>query len=181
MGIMESYSRATRSSNLKNDATHYATEKLGAVALVGTVTKDGQPDTLREMGALLFRVKYANDHSSYRRLREAWTWDMEKRAALDVPPWPAHIKVEQVAATSLNYWLNDLCPYCGGKGVKKMKFVDVLSDDPCDFCHGTAKRTLECEGRIKPYVLEMVDVLKNLAIEASHSAMARLNTDMDLK
>lgn len=169
MGIIESYSKATGSSNLKNDATHFATEKLAAVAWSS------------EMGALLFRVKYANDPGCYSRLRAEWTWDMEKRAALAIPAWPMHINVSQVANTSLNYWLNDLCPVCGGKGVRKMEFVAVLSDDPCEACEGTGKRPLECERRIQPYVVAMVEVLERWTLEAGAAAMERLRDEIERK
>jgi hypothetical protein len=164
--LAQKYAKATQSSNLKSDELHFDTDRLAAVALSG------------EFGALLFRVKYANDHTSYVRLAEEWEWEVKKRAAL--AGWPVHIKEAAVAKAALKYWLNDLCPVCGGKGVKKMEFVDVLSDDPCDTCEGSGKRPMEAEPRIYHYVSAMVLVLEAMTITAGSNAMRKLASDMDL-
>jgi hypothetical protein len=167
--LAQKYARATQSSNLKNDGYHFDTDKLAAVALSGG-----------GFGNLLFRVKFANDATSYVRLAEAWEWEVKKRAALARPPWPMHIKEANVAKAALKYWLNDLCPVCGGKGVSKMEFVDVLSDDPCDHCEGSGKRPMECADQIRRYAVEMVYVLEEITIAAGSQAMRKLASDMDL-
>jgi hypothetical protein len=164
--LAQKYAKATQSSNLKSDEFHFDTDKLAAVALSG------------EFGALLFRVKYANDHTSYVRLAEEWEWGVKKRAAL--AGWPVHVKEAAVAKAALKYWLNDLCPVCGGKGVKKMEFVDVLSDNPCDVCEGSCKRPLECEPRIKRYVESMVLALESMTITAGHMAISKLASDFGM-
>lgn len=166
--LAQKYAKATQSSNLKSDEFHFDTDKLAAVALSG------------EFGALLFRVKYANDHTSYVRLAEEWEWEVKKRAALSKPPWPVHIKAPAVAKAALKYWLNDLCPVCGGKGVKKHEFVDALSDDPCDICEGSGKRPIEADLRIHDHVSAMVLVLEAMTITAGSNAMRKLASDMDL-
>lgn len=168
--IAQKYARATQSSNLKSDEFHHDTDKLAAVALSGGAG----------FGNLLFRVKYANDSTSYVALAEAWEWEVKKRAALDRRPWPLHINAAAVAKASLKYWLNDLCPVCGGKGVKKMEFVDVLSDEPCESCEGSGKRPMDCDARIHGYVAQMVLVIEAMTITAGANAMRRLSSDMDL-
>lgn len=167
--LAQRYAKATQSSNLKSDDMHFDTDKLAAVALSG------------DFASLLFRVKYANDATSYVRLAEAWDWDVKKRAALARPPWPPHINDAAVAKASLKYWLNDLCPACCGKGVKKMDFEELLSDDACEVCDGSGKRPLQCEPRIEEYVGAMVLVLESMTITAGHMAMAKLSSAMDLE
>jgi hypothetical protein len=165
--IVRKYAHATESSNLKNDAFHHDTDTLAAVALSD-----------RQFGSLLFRVKYSNDASSYKRLQEEWRWDVKKRAALD--GWPEHVKDQAVADHALKYWLNDICPACGGKGVKKMEFVDVLSDEPCDICEGSGKKSIQCPDQIRRFVQDMVNVLEGMTIAAGGVAIAKLARDFEL-
>lgn len=167
MRIVMKYSRAVVSSNLQNDAFHHDTDTLAAVALSD-----------RQFGALLFRVKYANDASSYRCLEEEWRWDVKKRAALG--GWPVHVKDQAVADHALKYWMNDICPVCGGKGVKKMEFVDVLSDEPCDHCEGSGKKSIQCPDQIRKYVQEMVNVLEGMTIAAGGEAISKLARDFEI-
>jgi hypothetical protein len=166
--LAQRYAKATQSSNLKSDDYHFDTDKLAAVALSGGAG----------FGNLLFRVKFANDATSYVRLAEEWEWEVKKRAAL--AGWPLHVKEAAVAKAALKYWLNDLCPVCGGKGVRKMEFVDILSDDPCDTCEGSGKRPIECADQIRRYAVEMVFVLEEIMIAAGRNAMRKLASDMDL-
>lgn len=166
MGIIEKYSRATQSSNLRSDEHHHDVDKLAAVALSS------------EFGSLLFRVKYANDAGSFPRLKEEWRWYVKKRAAL--AGWPIHVKEEAVADSALFHWLNDLCPACGGKGFKKMAFADILSDEPCEHCEGSGKKSVKCEPRIHKYVEEMVSALEGMTIVAGGKAVAKLANDFNL-
>jgi DnaJ-class molecular chaperone len=166
--LAQRYAKATQSSNLKSDDYHFDTDKLAAVALSGGAG----------FGNLLFRVKFANDATSYVRLAEEWEWEVKKRAAL--AGWPLHVKEAAVAKAALKYWLNDLCPVCGGKGVRKMEFVDILSDDPCDTCEGSGKRPIEADPRIHSHVAAMVLVLEAMTITAGSNAMRKLAADMDL-
>lgn len=166
MGIIEKYSRATQSSNLRSDEHHHDVDKLAAVALSS------------EFGSLLFRVKYANDPTSYVQLVKEWEWYVKKRAAL--AGWPMAIDDEAVAKTSLKYWLNDICPACGGTGHAKEEFQDVLSDEPCNICEGSGKKPLECNRHIKKYVEEMVSALEGMTIVAGGQAIAKLASDFEL-
>lgn len=165
MGIIEKYSRATQSSNLRSDEHHHDVDKLAAVALSS------------EFGALLFRVKYANDATSYNRLKDEWRWYVKKRAA--VAGWPMHVKELAVADHALNHWINDICPVCGGKCFKKMEFIDVLSDEPCDACEGSGKKSIQCPDQIRKFVGEMVSALEGMTIVAGGQAVSKLADDFD--
>lgn len=164
--LAQKYAKATQSSNLKSDDYHFDTDKLAAVALSGGAG----------FGNLLFRVKFANDATCYVRLAEAWEGEVSKRSA----GWPTHVKPAAVAKAALKYWLNDLCPCCGGKGVRKMEFVDILSDDPCEVCEGSGKRPMDCADQIRRYAVDMVFVLEEITIAAGSQAMRKLASDMDL-
>lgn len=167
MKIVMKYARAAESSNLRNDAYHHDTDTLAAVALSDL-----------QFGSLLFRAKYSNDAESYKRLEEEWEWEVKKRAALE--GWPLRVDEKRVATESLKYWMNDICPVCGGKGVKKMEFVDVLSDEACDHCEGSGKRSVDCDRHIRKWVEEMISALEGMTIMAAGAAMDKLSRDMDL-
>lgn len=174
MGIIETYSRATQSSNLIDDAHHHATEKLAAVALAGeagTIT--------RRLGNMLFRVKYANDGTTYAALKDAWTEIVIEKAALR--GWPKDVSARKIARLSLDYWHNDICTECGGTGHKPLPHIpNVLSDDPCPACNGTAKKPIQVKHNLQQYVEHMVDEIECATARAGGDAMRKLAADMDL-
>lgn len=164
--VIKKYTRATVSSDLTSDAYHTDTDALAAVALSD-----------KEMGSLLFRVKYAYDASSYKRLEEFWRYFVKVKAV--VHNWPQHINEQVVADQVLAYWLNNQCRPCGGRGYLEL-IPRVLDDDPCPHCDGSGKRPIEVNGRLKKYVLEMLDTIERLMIQASGQAMEKLASDMRL-
>lgn len=167
MGIVQSYCRATISSNLKDDEFHHQTEKLAAVALSG------------RLGSMLFRVKYANDHTSYNTLKEAWTEVVTAKSVLR--QWPKEVSAKKIARISLDYWQNDVCTECGGTGHKPLALVpNVLSDDPCPACHGTTKKPLQVKHNIRDYVADMVETIEEMTRHAAGEAMRKLADDMEL-
>ncbi len=166
MGIIERYSRSISSSNLKSGEHHFDTDNLAAVALSSC------------FGAKLFRVKYANDASSYQALLAEWETMVGVKSVLR--KWPQHVKYLKVARLSLDHWLNDLCPECGGKGVKPLPDIpNVLSDDPCQACNGTGLAKINCEKRDLKYVEDMTETLHDLSRYAAGQAMRKLASDMD--
>ena len=158
--LAQKYSKAIHSSNLKNDNMHFDTDALAAVALSSP------------LGALLFRVKYANDATSYVRLAQQWEWQVKVHAAKF--GWPEHVKDDLVAKAALKFWLNDLCPVCGGKGKQKHEWVETLSDVDCESCEGTGRRPVDGNVRLRKYVMEMVGLLESMAIAAGNTAMRKL-------
>ncbi len=168
MQIIKKYSRAVGSSNLKDDATHHHTEVLAAVALSGVATGS--------IGHILFRVKYANDASSFSRLLGEWETEVSIKAVLR--SWPQHINAKKVARLSLEYWLNDVCSVCGGKGHPEL-MPRVLDDGPCPACNGSGIKKIECEENWRKYITEMTESLNEMARHTSSVAMQKLSKDMD--
>ena len=168
MGIEKSYARATISTNLKDDAFHHDHEKLAAVALSGVATGS--------IGHILFRVKYANDASSFNRLLGEWETIVGVKSV--IRSWPQHADHKRIAGLSLNHWLNDVCTTCGGKGHLEL-MPRVLDDEPCPACKGTGAAELACEKRDFKYVSEMVESLHEMARTAASQAMQKLVNDMD--
>jgi hypothetical protein len=170
MGIVQSYARATISSNLKDDEHHHDHEKLAAVAMSGKLT--GSP------GNLLLRVKYANDATSYKALLAEWETIVGTKAVIRA--WPQHIIYQKIAALSLEYWINDICPECGGKGHMPLSGVpSVLHDDACNACGGTGIKALVCDERLRRYIADMVDTLNSMVIHAGGEAIKKLANNMD--
>lgn len=177
--MAQKYARATMSSNLKSDEYHFDTDKLAAVALIGRVDVNGSPDALRRIGTLMFRVKYSNDASSYARLLLEWTEVVTGKAV--GRSWPKDISPKKIARLSLEYWQNDVCETCSGRGALPVRHVpSVLSDDACPACNGTAKRPIQAKHNLIQYVTDMVECIEEMTRYAGSLAMRRLASDMDL-
>jgi hypothetical protein len=196
MGIEKSYARATVSSNLKDDEFHHDHEKLAAVAL------SGLGEGIWPHANMLLRVKYAGDASSYYRLAEEWRAHVKIKAALR--GWPIEISASKVARISLDYWLNDVCPVCTGRGSLPVAGIpNVLLDDPCPVCAGTGARPIDLHpskvekyghalpsttscawwptvrpAKLVNYVKDMVELLQTLTIRAGGEAIRKLSEDV---
>lgn len=166
-GTIQRYTRAIGASNLRDDEHHHSTEVLAAVALC------------RDLGAKLFRVKYAGDSTTYPALLEAWREIVKGKAILRA--WPADISPKKVARLSLDYWLNDVCEACTGLAYQHVPGVPtVLSDIACRACYGTGTRPIHVQHRVLTYVQDMVEVLNAMSAGAAGKAMKKLASDMDL-
>lgn len=139
------YSRAVGSGNLRDDPQHFDTAVLAAVALSSSY------------GGLLFRAKYFNDASSYRRLLAQWTWIVSTKAQRR--DWPVHIPIDKVARVSLKMWIYDGCPACTGRRKETIFNTPSLSAKDCTLCGGTGKVELRCHPAIRDYVRDMIDEL----------------------
>ncbi|MDC8759045.1 hypothetical protein [Janthinobacterium fluminis] len=118
MNVIQKYTRALGSSNLRDDAHHHSTEVLAAAALC------------HDLGTKLFRVKYAGDATSYPALLEAWREVVITKAAHRT--WPADVSPAKVARLSLDHWLNDVCLACTGRGYEPVRGkASTMSDVPC--------------------------------------------------
>lgn len=167
MAFVEAYTRAVGSSNLKCDEYHSDTDKLAAAALSG------------DLGSLIFRVKYANDASSYSALLNQWCDMVKIKAALR--GWPIDISVSQVAKLSLNHFLNDICEHCGGKGYQAVSGVpQVMSDIPCKCCSGSGTKKVAAKKDILQYVEDMAESLADLSRTSAQTAMRKLSSEMNL-
>lgn len=164
--IASRYSSATQSSNLKDDEHHHQTEILAAVALSSA------------LGSLLFRVKYANDATSYSALLEKWREIVKMKAVFR--NWPTDKSTREIARLSLDYWLNDICTVCGGHGNELVKDVpNVRQDAPCRACNGTAKRPIEANHKVLQYVTDMVEAIEEMTRYAGDRAVKKLAKQMD--
>ncbi len=161
MKLARKYSRAVNSSNLRDDDQHHQTDVLAAMAL-GSVEN--------HLGPLLYRVKFANQASSYPQLMEKWGRLMLNRSIICV--WPEHIKPEKISSLSLDYWLNDACQTCTGRKSDRIDNTPCLSGVDCADCGGTGRRALECDPREIPYVENAV-VQLDIIIRRSGNAGER--------
>jgi len=166
-GVIQKYTRALGSSNLRDDAHHHTTEVLAAAALC------------RDLGTKLFRVKYAGDATTYPALLEAWREIVITKASHR--RWPADVSPAKIARLSLDHWLNDVCLACTGRAYEPVKGVaSVLSDAPCRACAGSGRRAVAAKRNIEQLVIDMVESLDALAAHAAGQTMKRLSSEMEM-
>lgn len=165
--VIQRYTRATATSNLRDDAHHHQTEVLAAAALSGGV------------GTMLFRAKYAGDASTIPALRERWREIVISKAALR--NWPGDISPAKVARLSLDFWLLDVCESCTGRAYEPLAGIpSVLGDTPCRACSGSGRRPLVAPHRLLRFVEDMLEALDAAAQHAAGQMMRRLASEMDL-
>ena len=118
-------------------------ERVGAALSSGDLT-GANLDVLTALGVVsirepladaVFRLKYANEASSYpdamtavrtlaRFLNKKAGWKLSER------------HTNAMAKAVLDYWLDDLCPACEGRGWLKPEGAPILSNHPCPACLG---------------------------------------------
>ncbi|ATD62513.1 MAG: hypothetical protein ACOH2S_27565 [Janthinobacterium svalbardensis] len=166
MNVIQKYTRAIGSSNLRDDAHHHSTEVLAAAALC------------RDLGTKLFRVKYAGDATSYASLLDAWREIVKTKAAHRT--WPADVSPAKVAKLSLDHWLNDVCPACTGRCYEPVRGqATVLSDVSCKACAGTGTRAVQVQHKLLHLVEDMVEALHAMCKHAAGQTIKRLAEEME--
>lgn len=163
MGIAQKYIRSTQSSNLRCDDRHFDADTLMAVALCGV-----------PFGPLLLRARLAtteSNPSAVYELKRVWLGVVAKTAF--IKSWPSKISAKKVASTSIEYWMNDVCPDCFGRKSDQIDNTPCLTGVDCKSCAGTGKRPIPCDAEHAPYVLKMVYDLDGIALSASCGASAK--------
>lgn len=165
MNIVQKYTSALGSSNLRDDAHHHSTEVLAAAALC------------RDLGTMLFRVKFAGDATSYPALLAAWRVMVKKKAGHR--SWPADVSPAKVARLSLDHWLNDVCATCTGRGYEPVRGqATVMSDVACRACSGRGTRAVLAQHKLLYLIEDMVEALNSMVAHAAGQTMKRLAADM---
>lgn len=158
MRIDQRYASAVNSKTLINDELHLDCDTLAAVALSS------------KLGSMLYRLRYAGDNAALLDLLPIWRTMVRKHAT----KLKYEIHAEDVADTSLAYWLNEICRECHGRGHPVIIKTPTLADATCPACSGSGKRPLICDGSIRAFVRDGVAWLNRLAGEAAASAKNKL-------
>ena len=158
--IKERYASTTLSSNLKDDAEHHNTDILIAIALSS------------DIAYLIFRVKYANDLSSYPQLRTLW--EDKVRLKADLRHWPTNVKPERVAKITLEYFLANICDKCDALGYIKHESSPTLTATACPCCDGAKIKPFVCERDIRKYALDVLDELHQCEPNSEDRARKKL-------
>ena len=169
MNVIEKYARATTSSNLRDDHHNHQAEPLAAIALAG----------IGGIGPILWRVKYANDASSYHQLLRDWTEIVFKKAGCE--GWPRDVSPRHISKMALDQFILDRCQACEGTGrAPHPGNAQVRSDDECPVCHGTARQPLSGFKNQINYIRQCVDVLLQHERDLARVMMIKLNGQFDL-
>jgi hypothetical protein len=83
------------------------------------------------LGAVLLRLKYANDASSYQPALQLVVKRMRRRQA------EGRALLERIAARALHEYLDELCGRCSGRG---MVYAAEQPVHVCPYCEGTGRK-----------------------------------------
>ncbi len=150
--MIEAYSSAVLSSNLKCDPYHKSIERVMAMAGANSV------------GALAIRAKYVSFPAAVSELYRVMSDRASKKAT--VRKWPSSINPESVATAAVSHWLSHLCESCRG--------TRPIGCHTCKVCAGSGEAELSITGPMRGYVLDLVSYLNIVVRLASTTAAARL-------
>ncbi|PRC92660.1 hypothetical protein [Solimicrobium silvestre] len=165
MSIGQMYAKSVQSSNLKDDAYHHDTDKLAAMALS------------KRLGSELFRVKYANDATSYPRLLEEWICIVRNKAIHR--KWPVHVRASYIAKAALDYWLNPVCQVCTGRGFDSKINKSGEYEHDCKPCGGSGRKSVSGEANLLQFIIDMVEALDDMERISGGLAIKRLADAFD--
>ena len=133
MGALERLAEAQISSNLGDDYLRLAD--------VDYIRASGWAAQSNPDGLMLYRLKYANDHSEYKlTLQRAYAMLVErcfkKRMRIK------HETMMNIAEKTLRHFVAPICPACLGRGYKVIPGTPTLSDVECPHCSGSGHLSL---------------------------------------
>jgi len=165
--IQEKLARAYGSSDLRDYDMPCAVQKIIASGMVG----------VREGVALsLFRLKYSNDKSAYKEAlvgvrRYVWRIGAKQK-------WPiedAHgLALAEFAKRVLDYWLDDVCKPCAGRGYEKVPYTPMLSDKLCEFCEGEGKARYADDHKWRARSRDVLEMIAEAERRAGAKMIAKL-------
>jgi hypothetical protein len=168
--VFERIAVAAGSKHLEHKETDCAIDKIGALGLAGVQN---------ELSSAVFRLKYGNEPRFYEAALVVVTRLSKALAGKHQWTGPG-IQFESMNRAALDYWINDKCAACLGRGYEKMVGAPVLSDVACPVCKGTARRPLpKLPEKWHQRMLALLAVLDECESRAGADVMAKLNRDMD--
>jgi len=134
MGALERLAEAQISSNLGDDYLRLAD--------VDYIRASGWAAQSNPEGLMLYRLKYANDHTEYKpALQRMYALAVGKafRMRLII----SHQELTDLAENTLRHWVAPVCPACLGRGYEVIPGTPTLSETECKHCHGQGRLSLK--------------------------------------
>jgi len=134
MGALERLAEAQISSNLADDYMKLSdVDYLRASGWAAQINPDG---------LMLYRLKYANDHTEYAQtLQRMYALAVGK--AFKMRLTISSQEINELAENTLRHWIVPVCPACLGRGYEKFPNSPTLSDRECKHCEGTGRLSLD--------------------------------------
>lgn len=134
MGAHERIAEAQVSCNLGDDSMRLTD--------VDYIRACGWAAQTNPEGLMLYRLKYANDHTEYKpTLQRVYSLAVGKAFRMRLTITNEHLR--ELAENTLHHWIAPICPSCLGRGHEKQPDAPLLSDRECDYCKGTGHVPLE--------------------------------------
>lgn len=127
MGANERIARAQISGNLADNDMRLSD--------VDFVRASGMAAQTNPEGLMLYRLKYANDHTEYKAtLRRVYALAVGK--AFRMRKTIRHEELMELAESTLRHWIAPVCPVCLGRGYAVIPGTPTLSESACKHCYG---------------------------------------------
>lgn len=168
--IQERIARATRSNHLEHKDRPCDIDKIGALGMAGIDNA---------ISSAVFRLKYSNDAKFYKPALGAVT-EVSKRLGKRFGWLGSAAQFAALNKAALDFWLNDSCMSCEGRGYLTVLGTPFLSDDACTACYGSTRRpkpamdTKEWDGRFNL----LLSHIEQMERRAGSEVMARLSNEM---
>ena len=170
MKIVERYASAVRSSNLRSkEATTYSDpDVVGAFGLAAKT---------EPLGAALHRL-FTGDNRAAQAVIDALADKLTSRFAGSL----TESEARSVAAHTLNWNRDKVCPFCKGRGSDLIQGSPTLSDRECKHCRGTGQKLFEKQfHRDKLKFADWAQMQIDIALPAAgQAAMKSLAASIDL-
>jgi hypothetical protein len=160
MGALERIAEAQVSSNLADDSMRLSD--------VDYIRASGWAAQANPEGLMLYRLKYANDHTEYRATAQR-IYALAVGKAFRMRLTINQEGLKELADNTLRHWVAPICPACLGRGYEKFPNSPTLSDKQCKHCKGSGNIPLE--RAIKKH-LELAEWVRN-EMEAKMGAFVR--------
>ncbi len=169
--IHERVAVAAGSNHLQHKVGACDVDVMGALGMAGIENR---------LSSAVFRLKYANEARFYPdALRDVQS--LGRKLARSEGWTGSGQQIDELSKTALDFWLNDRCPECKGRGYEMTPGAPVLSDVACGACRGRGKmwpprqRSQKWQQRLQA----MLAMLDQREAQAGSDVMRRLSREMD--
>lgn len=172
MGALERIAEAQVSSNLADDSMRLSD--------VDYLRACGWAAQSNPEGLMLYRLKYANDHTEYKATAQR-VYSLAVSKAFRMRLTINHEGLRELAENTLRHWVEPICPACLGRGYYKFPNSPTLTDKKCKHCKGSGHipldRAIKQHLALAEWVSNELDAKMGAFVRAAKGATSSADSD----